>query len=50
LKYDYFFRKKFNTSPSYKDCLATAAEAGLSEGDKVQLFDILKVSRPEEFP
>jgi tetratricopeptide (TPR) repeat protein len=50
LKYDYFFRKKFNTAPDYKDCLATAEDAGLSECDKVQLFDILKVSKSEEFP
>jgi tetratricopeptide (TPR) repeat protein len=50
IKYDYFFRKKFNTIPSYEDFLETAAEVGLSENDKMQLFDILKVSKPEEFP
>jgi tetratricopeptide (TPR) repeat protein len=50
IKYDYFFRKKFNTVPSYGDCLETTVEVGISENDKMQLFDILKVSKPEEFP
>jgi tetratricopeptide (TPR) repeat protein len=49
IKYDYFFRKHFNTVPDFEDCLKTAVSVGLSENDKVQLFDILKVSKPEEF-
>jgi len=49
IKYDYYFRKKFKTEPTYEECLTTAVEAGLSENDKVQLFDILKVSKPEKF-
>ena len=47
IKYDYFARKFFKTSPTYQEALATATDAGLSEYDIVQLFGILGVARPE---
>ena len=47
IKYDYFERKYFRTSPNYRECLRMANEAGLSESDINQLFEILNVSRPD---
>ena len=47
IKYDYFERKYFNTSPTYKEALANANGAGLSPYDIEQLYGILGVSRPE---
>ncbi|MDR0876253.1 MAG: hypothetical protein LBN12_08605 [Clostridiales Family XIII bacterium] len=48
IKYDYFFRKKFNTAPTYTEALAEASQAGLSEFDVQQLHEILGVARPPE--
>lgn len=47
IKYDYFSRKFFNTSPTYKEVLGMAERAGVSPYDLEQLFGILGVSRPE---
>ena len=47
IKYDYFSRKYFNTSPSYQEALGSANEAGVSPFDIEQLYGILSVSRPE---
>lgn len=47
LKYDYFARKHFRTTPDYQDCLQMAINAGLSEYDVQQLYEILGVARPE---
>jgi tetratricopeptide (TPR) repeat protein len=47
IKYDYFSRKSFNTSPSYQDALASAENAGVSSFDIDQLYDVLAVQRPE---
>ncbi len=47
IKYDYFERKYFNTSPTYQDALKMANGAGLSPHDVEQLYGILGVSRPE---
>ncbi len=47
IKYDYFARKKFITNPDYKECIAMAASAGLSDIDIDQLYEILGVERPE---
>ena len=47
LKYDYFERKRFRTSPNYLECLQTAVEIGVSEYDIEQLFIILGTNRPE---
>ena len=47
IKYDYFERKCFKTSPNYMECLQMAADAGVSEFDIEQLYSILGVQRPE---
>lgn len=49
IKYDYFFRKKFRTTPDYMDCLRMARDFGVSEYDKKQLFEILGVAIPDVF-
>lgn len=49
IKYDYFHRKYFNTSPTYQQALATASQAGYSPYDAEQLFGILGVERPAGF-
>lgn len=46
IKYDYYSRKAFNTSPTYADLLIKAQQAGVSPFDVQQLFSILGVSRP----
>jgi tetratricopeptide (TPR) repeat protein len=46
IKYDYFSRKFFKTSPTYQDALGSAYSAGLSQYDAEQLYEILGVSRP----
>lgn len=47
IKYDYFERKHFKTSPDYLECLQMANDAGLSDFDIDQLYMILNVVRPE---
>lgn len=47
IKYDYFARKFFKTSPTYQEALSIAINAGLSEYDVEQLYGILGVPRPE---
>lgn len=47
IKYDYFQRKFFKTSPTYQETLAMAVDTGLSEFDIAQLYGILGVARPE---
>jgi tetratricopeptide (TPR) repeat protein len=49
IKYDFFSRKFFNTSPTYQEALAQANGAGVSPYDIEQLFGILGVERPETF-
>jgi len=47
IKFDYFSRKSFNTSPSYQDALALAENAGVSSFDIDHLYEVLAVQRPE---
>lgn len=47
IKYDYFERKHFRTSPNFAEALQTAQTAGLSAYDIEQLYSILNVPRPE---
>lgn len=49
IKYDYFNRKSFRTSPTYLECLDMANQMGISELDKQELFEALNVPRPEGF-
>jgi len=47
IKYDYFARKSFRTTPTYQDALQNANAAGVSPNDIENLFSILGVPRPE---
>ena len=47
IKYDYFARKSFITTPTHLELLETAKSIGLSDLDVTQLYSILGVSRPE---
>lgn len=47
IKYDYFNRKSFRTSPTYQEALARATGSGVSPFDIEQLFNILGVAQPE---
>ena len=47
IKYDYFSRKFFNTSPTWQEALQNAKAAGLSPLDVEQLYGILGVAKPE---
>ena len=46
IKYDYFSRKFYRTTPTYQDALAMANNAGVSPFDIEQLYGILGVARP----
>jgi len=46
IKYDYFSRKFYRTTPTYQDALAMANNAGVSPFDIEQLYSILGVARP----
>jgi len=46
IKYDYFSRKFYRTTPTYQDVLAMANNAGVSPLDIEQLYGILGVARP----
>lgn len=47
IKYDFFARKRYNTSPNYIETLETANEMGVSDADISSLFELLAVERPE---
>lgn len=49
IKFDYFNRKFFKTSPTYQEALAMAQQQGYSPFDAEQLFGILGVERPNGF-
>lgn len=49
IKFDYFNRKFFKTSPTYQEALAMAQQQGYSPFDSEQLFGILGVERPNGF-
>ncbi len=46
VKYDYFFRKHFLTSPDYQECLQMAHSVGVSDFDIDQVYAMLGVARP----
>lgn len=46
IKYDYFARKYFITSPTYQEALQTARSRGVSEYDISRLYEVLGVERP----
>lgn len=47
LRYDYHFRKGFKVSPSYREYLASAIDAGISRADIDTLFSMLGVPCPD---
>lgn len=47
VKYDYFERKHFKTTPTYIEALEMASDAGLSDFDIEQLYGVLDVARPD---
>ena len=49
IKYDYFARKHFITTPTYQEALDRARSAGFHPGDVEQLFSLLGVGRPDVF-
>ncbi len=49
IKYDYFNRKFFKTSPTYQEALAMASDAGCTTYDVEQLFSVLGVEKPSCF-
>ena len=46
IKYDYFKRKYLNVTPDYSQTLAMAQQAGLTELEVRQLFELLGTPRP----
>jgi len=49
IKYDYFSRKFYKTSPTYQELLESAEQAEYSRYDAEQLFEILGVEMPVGF-
>ncbi len=49
IKYDYFYRKKYNTEPTWEELFLKANEAGYTVYDKERLFEILSVPVPDAF-
>lgn len=49
VKYDYFERKFYSSTPNYKECLLNARQIGYSEEDVSSLFGLLKTEKPEIF-
>jgi len=47
IKYDYYQRKFFRTSPTYTDALINARSNGVSDYDTEQLFSLLEIEQPE---
>ncbi len=48
IRYDYYKRKCYNVLPDYNELQEQAFNAGLSDIDIQQLFELLNVERPQE--
>ena len=46
VKYDYFARKSYNTSPKYDEILSIAKQKGITNNDIAGLFGVLRVDNP----
>jgi tetratricopeptide (TPR) repeat protein len=46
IKYDYYSRKFFKTSPTWEESLSAANEKGVTESDINELYELLCVERP----
>lgn len=49
IKYDFYERKSLNTIPNYIELISISKAIGVSEYDKILLFDILNVEKPHIF-
>lgn len=49
IKFDYFHRKFFKTSPDYQEALNTAIQFGLTLDETNRLFELLGTERPSGF-
>ncbi len=47
IKYDYYARKHFITTPTYQEAIDCARSAGFHSADTEQLFSLLDVEKPE---
>lgn len=47
IKYDYFFRKFFTTSPTWEESLSLAQSTGFSSYDVDQFYNTLGVNKPD---
>jgi len=47
IKFDFYYRKYFSTSPTHLEAYATAQQLGLSHFEIEQLYSILGVQRPD---
>ena len=46
IKYDYFCRKSYKTSPTWQEALAHAHKTGISDGDILEFYKLTGVERP----
>ncbi|MBR7136126.1 MAG: tetratricopeptide repeat protein [Clostridia bacterium] len=46
VKYDYFHRKFYNTTPNYTQELATARQLGYSQADVMEMFGLFGLEKP----
>lgn len=49
IKYDYHFRKYYNTSPDFKELYLQAYGNGVTEDEINDLFEVMGVSKPDVF-
>lgn len=47
IKYDFFFRKHLRIEPDYRDTFVFSQEVGVSENDIFEMYEILKIDRPD---
>lgn len=47
IKYDYFYRKHFITSPTYSELLTQANDNGILRDEIEEFFELIKVSMPD---
>lgn len=47
IKYDYFARKSYITTPDWEETMICATQAGFTDLDAARLFDILHIEKPD---
>ena len=48
IKYDYYERKSYRTSPAYDELLSKSLEIGLNESEVIEFHEVLCVQRPNQ--